>query len=188
MLIRTRTQLPQDMEHAVEVRQSRSETVDEFVEHELAVNQVFLVLLNLLGQILEELGLHATQCFGGHPAPLSQIGVAFFPIAKLDRLLALSRPELLLEIFQESHLAFLSGDQLLHQCDHDLIGIIVVAGVLGRIGGDVDLKNRRDRWLVGRHMWAPKSSWPPRGQSSVSVALQTFSITEAPGLSSNRFP
>ena len=65
---RPAAQLREHLKHAVEVREPRAIAVDEFVQHELALGEMFLVLRDLLGQPTQELRLHVAQCLGGVPA------------------------------------------------------------------------------------------------------------------------
>ena len=61
-------QLRQNLQDAVQVCQARAETIDEFVEHELAIHQAFAMHLDFFSQILQELSLYAAERFGSRTA------------------------------------------------------------------------------------------------------------------------
>jgi len=78
--------------------QSRSVTIDEFVEHEFTINERFLVVLNVFRQVVQELGLNATESFCCQAAVASQVRVRFFPIPKLIGALTLCGDQLDVEV------------------------------------------------------------------------------------------
>ncbi len=52
-------QLGEDLQHAVEMSQTGTEPIHEFVQHVLTLEQMLFAIFDLFGQGIEELGLHA---------------------------------------------------------------------------------------------------------------------------------
>jgi hypothetical protein len=147
-------QLRQDLQHAIEMGQSRPEAVDELVEHKVAVGERFFIFNDFVGQIPEKLRLHAAQSLRRSTTVSGEFRVGLFPLPDFRRPLSLSCAKLLSEVFQQLILSFLPSRQLAQQ-GHDrsvMIGPILVALIGGRgISRDIDSEYGRYRLWVVHH-------------------------------------
>ena len=105
-------QLGKHLEHTIEVGQPGSESVDEFIEHEFTVHQTVFMLLDFLGQIVQELGLHPAEGLGSRAAAPRQFRIGVFPLSQLGRPLALGGAQLVTEFFEQMVLLLLMRNDL----------------------------------------------------------------------------
>lgn len=105
------------MKYAVQVRQTGTKAIDEFMQHEIAIGQMLAVLINLIGDRLEKLRLHAIECFGGTPASLRESRIGVLPLLQLSRSLLLRTRRELGQLGKQLVLTLLAGDELSEQLD-----------------------------------------------------------------------
>ena len=93
----------------------RPEAVDELIEHELAVQQVLVVGIDLGRQRFEELGLHLAQSLGRHAAIAGQTRIGLLPLAQLHVSLFLGGAELAEQLLHQFILPILGRENLPQQ-------------------------------------------------------------------------
>ena len=97
---------------------SRTEAVDELVEHELAVAQGLEIVADLLGQRLQVLRLDPAEGLGRHAAASSQAGIGLLPLTQFHGALPLSSAELVDQLLHELILTVLGCQQRSQQACH----------------------------------------------------------------------
>ena len=105
-------ELGEDLQNTVQMRQTRSESVDELVEHELALFKSPITVANFLGQIVQELRLNSTERLGGGTTRTGQIGIRVLPLLQFGRSLLIDSIVLLNQPLEQLVLLLLTCDQV----------------------------------------------------------------------------
>ena len=143
-------ELGEDLQDAVEMGQTGAKTVDEFIEHELALFQTAFAVGDLFGQIVQKLRLNAAERFRCRAAGSRQFRIGVLPLLQFIGTLFVGCVLLLNHLLQKPILLLLSRDQMPQKIDRDLVLALAWFGL--RFGGNIDPKDGRKGFLVvGRH-------------------------------------
>ena len=69
----------------------RTKTIDELIEHEFAFHEILVIVADLAGEAVEELGLDLSQGLGRRPAIPRQTRIGLLPLAQFMGPLTLVR-------------------------------------------------------------------------------------------------
>jgi hypothetical protein len=130
---------------------ARAEAVDEFVEHELAVEEDVGVVVNLFGHLVEELDLDLGERFGGLAAALRELRIGLLPLGQFLLTLLVVRAEEVDQFFHQFVLTVLRGENLPEQ-DRMFVAVAMDLLALGGSGGrDIHLREERRDGIWIRH-------------------------------------
>src|SRR5262249_7005038 len=96
-LVLRRRQRAKHGEHRVQVRQTRSEAIHEITEREVALQQIIVVILDVIGEVAHQCGMHLLEPPQRLAAGVDDVLVARLPALELR---ALAGPLLAIDLEQ----------------------------------------------------------------------------------------